>query len=280
MFSEEVKSQILERGSEPDQVEQQIQNFVNGFPFLDAKRAASIGDGILRFSEEEVKHYCDLYAKESLERKIIKFVPASGAASRMFKELFAFLDSKEFDSNEAMQKFIYGLENFAFHEDLKQSLADKGIDIDKAMESGNYSAIVEDLLSSEGLDYGSLPKGLLKFHNYGDTSRTPAEEHFSEGASYAVSSGNNVHLHFTVSPEHQSKFEAHVAEIKGRYEEQMGVTFHVTFSQQKNQPIPLLWIWTTSRFWRAETSCFVPPVMERFCPILTIWMEMSFLSKT
>lgn len=233
MFNEKQIEQIEQRGSDVKEVEKQIENFVNGFPFLVANRAASVGDGILKFDEEEVDHYQNLYKEKSITKKIIKFVPASGAASRMFKELFAFLEDNDFDGNKAAQVFISGLKNFAFYDQLIDGLASKGIGIANALENKNYAVIVNELLASEGMDYGSLPKGLLKFHKYEDKVRTPVEEHFSEGASYAVSAGNIVHLHFTVSPEHQAKFEQHVDEIKSYYEKLTGVTYDITFSQQK-----------------------------------------------
>jgi len=233
MFSEQEKKQIVERGSDIAQVEQQVQNFINGFPYLNAGRAASVGDGILKFNTEEVKRYQKLYVEKSRSKKIIKFVPASGAASRMFKELFAFLDDNDFENNKAVQQFVAGLNNFAFYGELAANLKSKGGDIEAALNSKNNASIISELLSSEGMDYGSLPKGLLKFHKYEDRVRTPAEEHFSEGASYAVSDGNTVNLHFTVSPEHQEKFEQHVNEIKPYYEQLTGVTFKIDFSQQK-----------------------------------------------
>lgn len=233
MFSEKEIEQIEKRGSEIKEVEQQILNFVNGFPYLDAKRAASVGDGILKFTDEEVEKYQNFYIEKSISKKIIKFVPASGAASRMFKELFAFSEDNDFDSNKAAQAFISGLTDFAFYDQLVAGLASKGVGIQDALESKNYAVIVNELLSSEGMDYGSLPKGLLKFHTYNEKTRTPVEEHFSEGASYAVSAGDSVNLHFTVSSEHQSKFERHVGEIKSFYEELTGVTYDISFSQQK-----------------------------------------------
>lgn len=233
MFSEKEIQQIEGRGSDLEQVKVQIQNFVDGFPYLEARRAAAIGDGILRFDDGQVRHYCDLYNEKSKSKKIIKFVPASGAASRMFKELFAFLENGDFSNNKAVQKFVDGLEGFAFYGELKDRLADKGVDLKEILAKNEYEPIVAELLSSEGMDYGSLPKGLLKFHKYEDKSRTPVEEHFSEGASYAVSDGNKVYLHFTVSPEHQEKFERHVADVQGLYEKLTGVQYEVGFSQQK-----------------------------------------------
>ncbi|MFY0650983.1 MAG: DUF4301 family protein [Cyclobacteriaceae bacterium] len=233
MLNEQERKQIVERGSDVAQVEQQIQNFINGFPHLDVQRAASIGDGILRFSENEVKQYVELYIEKSKTKKVIKFVPASGAASRMFKELFAFLDDNNFDGNKAIQTFIEGLKDFAFYAQLANGLESKGVDVEEALATKNYAVIVEELLSADGMDYGSLPKGLLQFHAYEENSRTPVEEHFSEGAAYAVSAGNTVNLHFTVSPEHQEKFEKHVGEIKGTFESSAGASFDVSFSQQK-----------------------------------------------
>ena len=211
MFSENEIQQIQERGSDVDVVEQQVNNFINGFPFLDAKRAAAVGDGILRLEQDQIKHYESLYDAKSSFKNIVKFVPASGAASRMFKELFAFSEDGDLEENAAATKFISGLKDFAFYDELAEKLSSKGIDISDESKSVD---VVNELLSDEGMEYGTLPKGLLKFHKYDDKSRTPVEEHFIEGAKYAVSAGNQVNIHFTVSPEHQAKFEAHIESIQ------------------------------------------------------------------
>ncbi|MCC5936589.1 MAG: DUF4301 family protein [Lunatimonas sp.] len=235
MLTTEQKDQITRQGMNLQLVEEQIQNFKNGFPPLEIQAAASIGDGIQLLDEASLKTCLETYESKSPQKKIVKFVPASGAASRMFKDLFSYLEKGGSDlSNDAFTAtFIQKLADFAFYEDLDSSLQTTGDSIAAALEQKNYPLIVAHLLNPEGLDYGSLPKGLLKFHRYPEGSRTPVEEHFVEGASYALGEGNTVRLHFTVSPEHQEKFESHVAKIRPQMEAKFGTTFEISFSQQK-----------------------------------------------
>jgi predicted HicB family RNase H-like nuclease len=167
---------------------------------------------------------------------LLKFVPASGAASRMFKPLHQ--ANEQLRNGEAVATvledkevavFFENIKKFAFYNDL-EFLAQKE---NKAIETASLAEYLEYLLSDKGLNYGSLPKGLLKFHRYPDEIRTAAEEHFVEGVLYAKDGENKVRLHFTVSPEHQNAFEKLVTEIKPRYERLFGVCFEVSFSQQK-----------------------------------------------
>jgi len=234
MFTTEQEKQIQERGSDLNTVQQQIENFKQGFPHTKVSRAATVGDGILRLSDEDLEQYKDVYQQHQTEKEIVKFVPASGAASRMFKELFAFLDKPDLTDNMGAKTFVDGLNNFAFYEELKFRLSERDFNIEAANKPEDYEVIVNELLSEKGMGYGYLPKGLLSFHSYGeDGARTPVEEHFVEGAQYGKGAGNQVRLHFTVSLEHQAGFEEHVKQIKPRYEKMFDVQYEVTFSQQK-----------------------------------------------
>lgn len=226
MFSEKDKAQIAARGSDLSQVEKQIENFKSGFPFLDIQKAASIGDGIIQLDASRIDELISDYEGKLAGKKILKFVPASGAATRMFKDLFAFVESKDLDGSAAAKVFMEGLSRFAFYEELKSKFDD--------LEATAPDEVVHQLLSDEGMSYGSLPKALLKFHNYENGPRTPLEEHLVEGVHYAQSADGRVHLHFTVSPNHQSRFEALVSEVSGSYEAEHGVKYDITFSQQKN----------------------------------------------
>src|SRR5690606_14407316 len=132
-----------------------------------------------------------------------------------------------------VREFIKGLPSFAFYDNLDESLNKAGSSIKEALESNDYQLIVRHLLHPEGLGYGELPKALLKFHRYEGESRTPAHEHFVEGAEYGLGKSNTVRLHFTVSPEHQEKFKNHVSEIQSRLEKEFGVKFEIGFSQQR-----------------------------------------------
>ncbi|MCH7399192.1 DUF4301 family protein [Belliella sp. DSM 107340] len=230
----QIKNQILEQGMSLEDAQVQISNFQSGFPFLPIVSAAKIGDGIRQLTPEEIFNYGQTYGGKASKIEIVKFVPASGAASRMFKDLFAFLDGDgDLEKSPFTKKFIDQINKFAFYGDLQEVLKKKGSSIENALESKNYKEIVAALLDEEGLGYGVLPKGLLKFHQYKDHNRTPTYEHFIEGIMYAVGKDNTVRLHFTVSPEHESKFKEEVSRIQNPLEEQFKVKFEISYSQQK-----------------------------------------------
>ncbi len=229
MFLEEDINQIKSRGSEVAEVEQQINYFVNGFPYLNLSKAATIGDGILSPNESEISELLALFDQNAADGEIslLKFVPASGAATRMFKALFGFLQGGK--SDKSIEEFFERISEFAFYDDLKSALESDG----HAIETADKTLIASYFLTDKGLGYGELPKGLLKFHNYPDRPRTPLEEHLVEGAKYANASGN-VQIHFTVSPEHRDKFEKLVVEVIPSYQTKYGVKYFVSFSEQKS----------------------------------------------
>ncbi|WP_375447647.1 DUF4301 family protein [uncultured Fibrella sp.] len=229
MFTSTDLDQIAAQGTTTQTVDQQIRHFIDGFPFLHIIRAATVGDGIIRVPDEQLTRYIRQFDEQAPDLALMKFVPASGAATRMFKSLFAALDGK---SDKATDAFFAQLVDFAFYDDLKAAMSHDGLDLDKAVADQDRKTVLTYLLTDKGLDYGSLPKGLLKFHNYADGPRTPVEEHLVEGAAYANSDGR-VRLHFTVSPEHRSRFEALIKHELADYESWLGVEFEVTFSEQK-----------------------------------------------
>lgn len=235
MFSQKDLKYISQKGISLDTLNTQIQNFQKGFPFMEITKPATINDGVLRLNELE-RHKCiDNFDKKSKHHQICKFVPASGAASRMFKDLFAAYqdDSASIQNHPAALHFVDQLEHFAFYAELKKALEKDGYNLQSLKESKNYTPIFEYLLTSKGLDYGNLPKGLLQFHLYTqDNIRTPFEEHLVEGAAYSRNADGTVYLHFTVSPEHRSRFEALLASIREKYEQHFGVHFEVDFSEQ------------------------------------------------
>lgn len=233
-MNSQLEKQILEQGMSLENVKEQIHNFKHGFPFLPIVSAAKIGDGIKVLNSDDIRSFLKSYPAKAAQIEVIKFVPASGAASRMFKDLFAFLDGDgDISKSSFTQKFIDNLPRFAFYSDLDETLKQQGSSIQQALEKKDYKAIVGGLLNDDGLGYGALPKGLLKFHHYEDHDRTPTYEHFIEGIQYAVGKDNVVRLHFTVSPEHESKFKEEVLKIKRPLEKKFNVKFEVTYSQQK-----------------------------------------------
>lgn len=233
-MNKDLENQIIEQGMSLDKVKQQLQNFKEGFPFLPIKEAATIGNGIKALTETEINYFRDTYPVKAATKNVVKFVPASGAASRMFKDLFAFLEGDgDIEKSAFVKKFIQQIDRFAFYDDLDASLRTSGSSLEEALEKKDYQSIVSRLLEEEGLGYGQLPKGLLKFHHYADHDRTPTYEHFVEGYHYSVGIGKTVRLHFTVSPEHEAKFKAEVASIQSKLEKEFDVTFEVSYSQQK-----------------------------------------------
>ena len=235
MFSEQDKLQIKKRGSELNTVIAQIENFKTGFPFLHVEEAATEGNGIIKLDETAIKRNIEKYELGIASGiKPLKFVPASGAASRMFKLLFEALEkctSGEYPEDvilkdKAVKKFVTNIRKFAFHSDLKAI-------IKKNREKLTGKNLIDFLLNEKGLNYGTLPKGLLKFHKYDDGARTSFEEHLCEGAQYAKDKNKAARIHFTVSPEHQNNFENLLKQVKEKYEKELDTTFHVSFSRQK-----------------------------------------------
>jgi hypothetical protein len=238
LFTQEDKALLSEKGISTRQVSEQINTFREGIPPIHLGRAAVVGDGIQRLTPEEQQWLRKHYRAHAEGLKIVKFTPASGAASRMFKALFAFLE--KFDpvndsledylaqgKNQAIKTFYEGLEKFPFYKTVQVRIEGKH----KTREEFVY-AFIEELLSEEGLNYGFYPKGLLPFHKYGAHLATPLEEHLREGAAYARSA-DQTSLHFTISAQHRSMFEAEYKRVANRISEQTGCAFEVTYSYQK-----------------------------------------------
>ena len=229
------ESILKQRGITKQQIENQLLSFVNGFPFLEIRSAASINNGITVIpAENQHKLLNEWEIYQQSDAVVLKFVPASGAASRMFKDLFSFLEKDEnTPSSDFEKKFFDEISHFAFYDDLNEAcIKNEGRTIPELMAAGQFKDVVSDLLNSNGLSYGSLPKGLLKFHSYPDDKRTPLQEHLVEGALYAKSNGK-VNIHFTVSAEHRVLFEKHLLGSLPKYEKQYGLKYQVSFSEQK-----------------------------------------------
>ncbi|MGL5938757.1 MAG: DUF4301 family protein [Phocaeicola sp.] len=237
MLTQEDKELLLLKGITENQITQQLLSFREGFPFLQLEAAASLEKGILAPQADEKSDYLAAWENYKASHKtIVKFVPASGAASRMFKDLFEFLDADYNEpSNAFEQTFFDKIHKFAFYGELNEACKSAtGKDIDALIEAKEYKKVVAQLLENGGLNYGALPKGLLKFHAYGEAGvRTPLEEHLVEGALYAAGEAGDVYVHFTVSTEHRQLFETLVAEKAAIYEKMFGVNYHITFSEQK-----------------------------------------------
>ena len=235
MFTDQDKQQIEGRGMTLGQVEKQLHQFVTGFPYLKLQSAASTQNGIFVASENDVKHFVDLWENYKKEGHVVtKFVPASGAASRMFKNMFAFLTA-EYDvpTTDFEKEFFNNIDKFAFFEFLDaQCVKNEKESINRLIAEGKYKVVVSNLLEKQGLNYGQLPKGLLQFHKYEEGIRTPMEEHLVEAALYASANGV-ANVHFTVSHDHLALFQKMVNEKIGKYENKFGVKYNISFSEQK-----------------------------------------------
>lgn len=219
MFTEKDLQQIEKHGLTPDAVERQLENFRRGFPFLKVVRAASPGDGVMVVGDAEAAAAVARYEREADRLGIVKFVPASGAATRMFKELFEFVN--EGKRGKGIDTLLDNIGRFAFWPELKAVLPPD------ADDKATVRAIVKD-----GLGYGQKPKGLVTFHAYPEGARKAVEEHLVEGAVYAAARGV-ARIHFTVSPEHIAGFETLLAEKVPVYERRFGIRYDISFSVQK-----------------------------------------------
>ncbi len=236
MFTKDDLALLQEKNISQQQIDAQLNYFKSGFPFLNIVNAASVEKGILRVSEADEKEYLTAWQDFlKTDKQVTKFVPASGAASRMFKDLFAFVDAG-YDAPETKfeKTFFDNIEKFAFYDALNEACKKNfGKTISELTEASNYKAVVRALLSIDGLNYGNLPKGLLLFHSYEEGNRTPVGEHMTEGTLYAKDKNGEVNLHFTVSEEHKELFELLVAARKLGYELKLDAKFKVSYSVQK-----------------------------------------------
>lgn len=235
MLSEKDLKQIAQRGISQEQIETQLKQFETGFPFLRLEAAAAVGNGILAPADNERQQYVKAWEDYKAEgHRVVKFVPASGAASRMFKNMFAFVDADyTVPTTDFEKKYFNDIEKFAFYDALdlvcKQN---EGKGIKALMAEGNYKAVAANMLKEGGLNYGQLPKGMLLFHKYPEGARTPMEEHLVEGALYAASNGE-AHVHFTVSHDHLEFFKQKVAQKADGFAKKYGIKYDITFSEQK-----------------------------------------------
>ena len=224
------------KGKSKEQLAEELKMIKDGFPYLKIEKAATPGNGIFVLDENMEKQAMDIW-NEFLASgaKVMKMVPASGAASRMFKDLFAFVNGKEEKpSNLFMKKFFEEIENFAFFNQLNETcLKLYGKSIDSLVKEHRYKEVVKALIEKEGLNYGQLPKALLSFHKYLGGVRSAIEEHLAEGAQYAGGKDGKVNVHFTVSEDHIPLVNLKFEESKGKLEHKYGVKYDLSTSIQK-----------------------------------------------
>lgn len=227
---------LQKKGKTEEQLKEELRMLAEGFPYLRIEAPATPGHGIFVLDDKMESQAIDIW-NEFLNSgaDVMKMVPASGAASRMFKDLFSFINSKEEKpSNDFMKKFFNEIENFAFFNKLNETcIRLYGKSIATLVEEKRYKDVVKALIEKEGLNYGQLPKALLNFHKVYGGARTAIEEHLSEGAQYASGKDGKVKVHFTVSEDHIPLVNEKFEESKGRLEHEYGVKYDLSTSIQK-----------------------------------------------
>jgi len=242
IFTPQDISQIEQRGLRPEEVLSQLERFKRGFPHAKLNRPCTLGDGIISLGEADIQRLSALYREAALSGRAMKFVPASGAATRMFKALLAVHNRFEQEGEDsglppddpdyqALIKCVNMIEKFAFYPDLKSIISRDGLSLEGLLEEKRYRVILDYLLTDRGLNLARLPKGLIPFHAYPDHTRTPFEEHLVEAAAYVRDRQGMANLHFTVSQEHRDAFQDHLNRTRALHETH-GTRFRVSFSIQ------------------------------------------------
>jgi len=226
--------QIGQEGLTLSQVQDQLEKFDRGTTPVNLLRPCTPGDGIECPAARTKSDVIDLYKARSRTLDIVKFVPASGAATRMFKDWFALLEQDEPSGGGAYRHFIETIGLYPFIGELRDVLREKNISLDAWINAEKARDILAAVLLDTGLNYGHLPKALIRFHRYADECRTALEEHFVEAAGYAGSANNICRIHFTVSEEHLERVQSHIQEVVPRYEAKFGVQYRVDLSVQKS----------------------------------------------
>jgi len=243
MFSEKDIIQIENKGISIDKVKNQIQLFNRGLPFINLKESATIHHGITKVTNEEKQHFINHFDAKRNEISILKFVPASGAATRMFKFLFQFL--KEYNSDKEsinsyinkhkakdMSVFLIGLEKTPFYTEVVNKIKKTIQNFNTLSDNEQKLVFIKTMLNEDQLNYSFYPKGLLPFHQYKDHIATAFEEHLFEAALYA-STKSEAKLHFTISEKHNHKFDKEFKRIEEIVEAKTNTKFDITFSHQK-----------------------------------------------
>ncbi len=245
-FNERDKSQMREKGVSQEKALSQLERFKKGFPFFILNRPCTPGDGIHVLQSADIEPLIKIHSESAQAGRAMKFVPASGAASRMFKSLLQFYhpdrpidvtqtqngSKKEGPDYRAFLQCMKNIKRFAFYDALKTAMSKDGLDIEGLLTRKQYEPLLAYILTGKGLDLMGLPKGLIPFHLYPDHTRTPFEEQMAEGATYAQDGKGVIHLHFTVSAEHKNAINDYLDKIRDRYESG-GVTYDLAFSVQK-----------------------------------------------
>ena len=247
-FTEDDERRLLEQGIPVQEALRQLELFARPPQFVRLERACTVGDGIERIPEDAFPGLLESHARASRAGRFTRCVPASGAATRMFKNLLHFqrgpgrelawstiLEQAEEGQGEAtaLVEFMREMDRFPFRDELRKGLFRRGEDLEGLARVGAFQPILDALLDSLGMDLDQRPKGLIPFHAYAEGSRTAFEEHLVEAAAYTSDADGLCRLHFTVSPEHMAGFEQLFSRSGKSLAERLGVRCEIGFSVQK-----------------------------------------------
>ena len=261
--------QFKKHGLTPEKIDQQLKIFSEGIPFVKIVKAGSIGNGIESISEADQNRLVEFYELNNQKKEIVKFVPASGAATRMFQFLFMFLNEfnpngTSFETyinkkeNKLLETFIKSLKDFAFFSSVQKKTKELYPDFEKASEGAGTYLFIKTMLDDKGLNFRNLPKGLIPFHKYETQTKTAFEEHLYESVYYA-SVNNNVKLHFTIAKKHLPFFEKELDGIKNRVFKKTKTKFHVSYSFQKKETDTIAVNSDNTVFKNAKNDCVFRP---------------------
>ena len=239
---ENLLQQIINSEVPDEKLIEQFDIFREGLPYINLHKACTTESGIIQINTKEYDELLHLHQNAAQNNRISKFVPASGAATRMFKSLNAMFNNYPDLNTETLERlaqkdqdakntasFINNLREFAFFDELKNFIDNFGYNIESIIDKGDVSTILNFVLNSPGLDYSNTPKGLIKFHKYNDNIKSPVEEHIDEALEYASSDASNPNLHFTISPEHKALFKTAIDQYLYKFDRE----FNINFSFQK-----------------------------------------------
>lgn len=243
-FTQQDIKQIKIKGLSEKKVKAQIEIFKSGLPAVNLYAAATVGDGIKKLSASDKKQYIDYFDSKRDTISILKFVPASGAATRMFKTLFNFLDFYNPDKESInsfinrgrdsdLSVFFVGIEKLPFYSMVRNEMVSYDPKFESYSDDKQKYLFVKTMLDEDRLNYGFFPKGLLPFHKYKGHISTAFQEHLFESALYA-SSKSEANLHFTITEKHNNIFDDEFKRIQNIIERKTNTTLNISFSYQKD----------------------------------------------
>jgi hypothetical protein len=233
-------------GIKADCVQEQIETLRRGNFYARLIRPCTLFDGVRQIGDQDLARYIELHASAAARGRFKKFVPASGAATRMFQSLLTIFHLPQYLETDELQKrvnqgvnfacdfkhFLDELDRFPFASDLEKTLARAGYSPGELVRSGRFATLLEYLLTQTGMNYRNLPKALLPFHSYSGETRTAFEEQLHESMGYLGI--DNAGVHFTIPEQHLNGFLALEREIRQRLSQRWGATFDVSFSFQRS----------------------------------------------